>query len=1313
MASNNYVGANVTPSSDTFREWVDLTNRITFDMSDKVVTTAKHSVGGGTTGNAYVNGIFSANTLFITDSISGVKTDDTANNLGANSTVANVIFSSNVVFIANSTANAIIHAQSNVNFTGQRFTLTTNTDLDAANVDINATKLKISGTSANIHSTTLLVNGTTFDVDSNVDIDNALTDINSTDVNISGSNVIIDSVNVDIDGTAANLDSTTTNINGTTLDINSATVDIDSATEVNVNAPDIDINGALLDINSTTVDIDGTTTDINADDVNISGANSKINSTHLDIHGTTLDINSNTNIDGVITTTANATIGNANDDVLTVNANTVLTDKLDVAEATNLQKDLTVGGHTTLNGNTVIGDNINVDELKLLALVNTHILPSTNGSVSIGNTTNRWDGTFDDLVGEDITSNNTLTVTGQADFNGDVNLGDAATDTVTFNADVDSNILPTANGLNLGADNSRWDLIANGINASDASVFQSTIDVTGVGTFGNDVDITGEANTGTLIVRSTSNLKGFANAEQSLGVGANVHIGGNTYIHHNDANGATTISNGNITVGNHLVNTAITPSSIDTDGTLTVLGAAGIANTLATGNTTVTGFANVTGNLRAASANVSGHTNAATLGATGAVDFDSTLNVDGLITGGAGLDITGIANASSAMNIGTNVGSNTKAHFVKGTQTVGNAVVNSSTISIGNSGTSTVIKKSTIDVGANVDINTSAFFVKGTATMGNTIVNTSVIHVGNNDTNTHISKAGIDTDGTLAVKLPTTLSNTVAAGNTTVTGFVNVSGNIKAASANVSGHSNVATLGASGAVALGSTLEVTGNADLNGDLDVDGTTNLDVVDIDGAVDMATTLGVTGAVTLGNAISVANLSTLDGGAVVTGTANADILHVAPGEDTQIRLAANNFKLGNSSIFTSITTDGITSTGAVSVTNTAGFGNTTISGTGSVTGAFDAGATTLGSLTSTGAVDIDSTLNVDGKATLNGDVDLGNANTDSVNFIAEVSSNISPEGNTQALGLNDARWILKANTINTSGDGTIGNDLSVDGTTNSTSNTTGAITSAGGLGVKKSATIGENLTLEGNLNAGPANTANITSDATSSTIRSTSVIANTLEITTSASLPSDTTLTLAEANAVNFNVINNANFSTGADVVVNLGKSPAGNVTVNLVNAHFTDTMILDNKLTVGETIEVGTFVTDASGSGGATGTGSQLSSTTLETNIVRARSDLIANYSSDRNLKNDVIKIDTALDKIETISGYEFTWNKLIDDHRVGTKDYGVLAQELEEILPHAVDINNRGYKTVNYNSLIPLLIEAVKELSGRVKELEKGDEIDG
>ena len=94
MASNNYLNANVTPSSDTFREWIDLTNRITYDMEKRVVTTAMHTVGGGTTGNAYVNGFFSANTLMITDSIQGVSTDDSANTLGANSALANLVIRS-------------------------------------------------------------------------------------------------------------------------------------------------------------------------------------------------------------------------------------------------------------------------------------------------------------------------------------------------------------------------------------------------------------------------------------------------------------------------------------------------------------------------------------------------------------------------------------------------------------------------------------------------------------------------------------------------------------------------------------------------------------------------------------------------------------------------------------------------------------------------------------------------------------------------------------------------------------------------------------------------------------------------------------------------------------------------------------------------------------------------------------------------------------------------------------------------------------------------------------------------------------------
>ena len=108
--------------------------------------------------------------------------------------------------------------------------------------------------------------------------------------------------------------------------------------------------------------------------------------------------------------------------------------------------------------------------------------------------------------------------------------------------------------------------------------------------------------------------------------------------------------------------------------------------------------------------------------------------------------------------------------------------------------------------------------------------------------------------------------------------------------------------------------------------------------------------------------------------------------------------------------------------------------------------------------------------------------------------------------------------------------------------------------------------------------------------------------------------------------------------------------------------------------------------------------------------------MIAASSSDRDLKTNLLKIDTAVNKVEELGGYEFEWNSNIGDERIGTKEYGVIAQEVEQILPHAVKINSRGYRTVNYNSLIPLLIEAVKELSGRVEELEtkeRREELDG
>ncbi|MFZ3186023.1 MAG: tail fiber domain-containing protein [Pseudomonas sp.] len=86
-----------------------------------------------------------------------------------------------------------------------------------------------------------------------------------------------------------------------------------------------------------------------------------------------------------------------------------------------------------------------------------------------------------------------------------------------------------------------------------------------------------------------------------------------------------------------------------------------------------------------------------------------------------------------------------------------------------------------------------------------------------------------------------------------------------------------------------------------------------------------------------------------------------------------------------------------------------------------------------------------------------------------------------------------------------------------------------------------------------------------------------------------------------------------------------------------------------------------------------------------------KADYIAG-SSDRSMKSNLEIIDNALDKINKINGYEFTWKK--NQHR----DVGVIAQEIESIFPQLVTRNKEGNLAVNYNGLVAPLIEAVKDI---------------
>ena len=97
-------------------------------------------------------------------------------------------------------------------------------------------------------------------------------------------------------------------------------------------------------------------------------------------------------------------------------------------------------------------------------------------------------------------------------------------------------------------------------------------------------------------------------------------------------------------------------------------------------------------------------------------------------------------------------------------------------------------------------------------------------------------------------------------------------------------------------------------------------------------------------------------------------------------------------------------------------------------------------------------------------------------------------------------------------------------------------------------------------------------------------------------------------------------------------------------------------------------------------------------------------------SSDRRYKKDIQTIDSALDKVNALNGvtYSFkpeTINDIDFSKQKGEKQIGFVAQELEEVLPELVRKDEAGYYAVNYDGLVPVLVEAVKEQQDEITDL--------
>lgn len=309
------------------------------------------------------------------------------------------------------------------------------------------------------------------------------------------------------------------------------------------------------------------------------------------------------------------------------------------------------------------------------------------------------------------------------------------------------------------------------------------------------------------------------------------------------------------------------------------------------------------------------------------------------------------------------------------------------------------------------------------------------------------------------------------------------------------------------------------------------------------------------------------------------------------------------------------------------------------------------------------------------------------------VGEVSSNLIPSSNlTYNLGSDTNRWkdlYLSGNTIFLGG-----STISFDGTN--------VAIDVGGENVFDTSNTGVTPGTYGSASQVPVIVVDEKGRITSASNT------NVAGVTSFDYYTANTNLVIGTADGGTFSANIEASSANGASTIV--ARDAAGSFTANVVNA---TTFVGDgSQLTgVGAGLSITndtstnasryiTFVSTTSG----TATGASVSSSKLYFNpSTGTLNATVFNSLSDITLKENLNVIENPLSLIKNLSGVEFTWAD------TKQKSAGVVAQELEKVIPHLVSTDN-GLKSVNYSGLIGYLVETIKELSARIENLENKKE---
>jgi hypothetical protein len=308
---------------------------------------------------------------------------------------------------------------------------------------------------------------------------------------------------------------------------------------------------------------------------------------------------------------------------------------------------------------------------------------------------------------------------------------------------------------------------------------------------------------------------------------------------------------------------------------------------------------------------------------------------------------------------------------------------------------------------------------------------------------------------------------------------------------------------------------------------------------------------------------------------------------------------------------------------------------------------------------------------------------------------IAKNLNVGGTTTLTGLLSANGSASVTgTLGVTGATTLSSTLGVTGSTtlSSTLGVTGATTLSNTLGVTGATTLSSLLNANGGI---AVDTDRFTvADATGNT-----AIAGTLEVTGSTTLSSTLGVTGATTLSSTLGVTGATTLSAGLTVSSGGITASGQTVTATTFAGNATSASTSAN-LSFGSANQV---VFKNGSNNGATS-----SNLTFDGTNLSVGGDITA-FASDERLKENIQPLENALDKVLALNGFTYNFNEI--GQSLGfdglVRYVGVSAQEVQAVLPEAVKPApaDPNYITVQYEKLVPLLIEAIKELKAEINEL--------